>query len=399
MRKALLPSSLLPVLWLLVWLAVAVLLHGAAPASSALGRPALVPPHHTAALEAKAAWPFVLEAQGLIPQPPLTPTAHASNLLSLPNDPSYSLAAFWFAGSEEGAEDVRIVMSLWSRTSQAWTTPTDVVNRHTAGAALGKGLRRLGNPVAWLDQQQRLHLFVVATGMGGWAAGRVLHLQQAQAQSPLQADTLGLDVVGLLPLSWFWNISHLVRHAPLPLADGGMVLPVYFELGAKYPVFAWFSPLGEFQGVRRFTGRRNILQAAPVAVDASHWLAYLRTQAPNDRVAVLESWDAGLNWALQDDLPLSNTDSAIAALRLPQGSVVMARNPQEGYRSQLLWQHSPDGLHWSEATPLVQGEAGSEYAYPALAWQDDRLWVSYTHQRQGIAWQRWRLKTSAERQP
>lgn len=399
MRPSLLPSSLLPLIWLLVWLAVAVLLGLAQPASSDLGRPAALPIHNHAPLDAKTPWPFVLEAQGLIPQPPLTPTAHASNLLSLPNDPLFSLAAFWFAGSEEGGEDVRIVMSLWSRSAQAWTMPTDVVNRHTAGAALGKGLRRLGNPVAWLDQQQRLHLFVVATGMGGWAAGRVLHLQQAQPQTPLQADNLGLDVVGLLPLSWFWNISHLVRHAPLPLADGGMVLPLYFELGAKYPVFAWFSPLGEFQGVRRFTARQNILQAAPVAVDASHWLAYLRTQAPDDQVAVLESWDAGLNWTLQADLPLSNTDSAVAALRLPSGQVVMVRNPQEGYRSQLLWHHSPDGLHWSEPTPLVHGESGSEYAYPALAWQDDRLWVSYTHQRQGIAWQRWRLKTPAERQP
>lgn len=397
MRKSLLPSSLLPLLWLLLWLGMAVLLFGAHPAPSALGRPAALTTHAQTPLNDNSPWPFVLEAEGLIPQPPLTPAAHASNLLSLPNDPMFSMAAFWFAGSQEGAEDVRIVMSLWSRSAQAWTTPTDVVNRHTAGAALGKGLRRIGNPVAWLDQQQRLHLFVVATGLGGWAAGRVLHLQQTQTQSPLQADVLGLDVVGLLPLSWFWNISHLVRHAPLPLADGGMVLPLYFELGSKYPVFAWFSPQGAFQGLRRLTGRNNILQAAPVALDASHWLAYMRTQAPNDHVAVLQTWDAGLNWSLRDDLPLSNTDSAVAALRTPSGALVMVRNPQEGYRSQLLWHHSTDGLNWSEPHTLVQGPPGSEYAYPALAWQEDRLWVSYTHLRQGIAWQRWRLKTNPER--
>ncbi len=399
MRKALWPHSLLPFLWLMWWLGVAGLLWGSPPAPSAMGRPAATPVHATAPLDADKPWPFVLEAEGLIPQPPGTPAAHASNLLSLPNDPQFSLAAFWFAGSAEGAEDVRIVMSLWSRAAQAWTPPTDVVNRHSAGAALGKGLRRIGNPVAWLDREQRLHLFVVTTGMGGWAAARVLHLQQSQAQHPLQADALGLDVVGLLPLSWFWNISHLVRHAPLPLADGGMVLPLYFELGTKHPVFAWFSPQGAFQGVRRFTERRNILQAAPVALTGSHWLAYLRTQAPNDQVALVQTQDAGLTWSLQDDLPLSNTDSAVAALRLPSGSVVMARNPQEGYRSQLLWHHSPDGLQWSAPHTLVQGQAGEEYAYPALAWQDDRLWVSYTHLRQGIAWQRWRLKSSGERQP
>ncbi len=399
MNKALLPRSLWPLLWLMGWLSVAALLFWSEPAPSALGRPAALPTQHPNSVDAASPWPFVLEAQGLMPQPPLAPSAHASQLLSLPNDPLFSLAAFWFAGTEEGAEDVRIVMSLWSRSAQAWTLPSVVVDRHAAGAALGKGVRRLGNPVAWLDQQQRLHLFVVATGMGGWAAGRVLHLQQTQAQQPLQADALGMQVVGQLPLSWFWNISHLVRHAPLPLADGGMVLPLYFEMGIKYPVFAWFSPQGAFQGVRRFTARQNILQAAPVAMDGSHWLAYLRTQAPNDHVAVLESRDAGLNWSLHEDLPLSNTDSAVAVWRLPSGMLVMARNPQEGYRSQLLAHHSADGLHWSAPQPLVQGVPGNEFAYPSWAWQDDRLWVSYTHLRQGIAWQRWRLKTPTEQHP
>lgn len=395
MRRGLIPSSLLPVLWALLWLGIGWALYTASPMPSTAGRDAALGPTHATPVHSDT-WPFVLEAQGDIPQPTQAPAAHASNLLALPHDPHFSMAAFWFAGSSEGAEDVQIAMSLWSRSDQAWTAPQWVVHRQQVGAALGKGVRRLGNPVAWLDQSHRIHLFVVGTGLGGWAAARVLHLRQAH--SPLQAHTLDWDVVGNLPLSWFWNISHLVRHAPMPLADGGMVLPVYFELGAKYPVFAWFSPDGDFQGVKRFTGRRNVLQAAPVAINAQHWLAYLRTQGPDEQVAVIETQDAGLHWALQADLDLSNTDAAIAAMRLPDGRLVMARNPKEGYRSQLLGHVSSDGVQWS--TPhTLHGDSKGEFSYPAWAWQDNRLWLSYTNNRQGIAWQRWRPQTEAERKP
>jgi predicted neuraminidase len=40
---------------------------------------------------------------------------------------------------------------------------------------------------------------------------------------------------------------------------------------------------------------------------------------------------------------------------------------------------------------------GSEYSYPAMAWADGALWISYTDQRQRIAWQRWALNTPSDK--
>jgi predicted neuraminidase len=37
---------------------------------------------------------------------------------------------------------------------------------------------------------------------------------------------------------------------------------------------------------------------------------------------------------------------------------------------------------------LENGPLGHEYSYPAMAMADGQLWVSYTDQRQSIAWQR-----------
>ena len=385
MRKDYLPPSVRPVVWLLVWLLVGGCLSLRTGPNNPIGRPAALPASPS---PANASHTWVLEAQGLIGQPSKAPAAHASHLVALPDHPAYALAAFWFAGSKEARPDVRIAMSLWSRQQQTWTAPVWVVDRHSAAAVLGKGLLHLGNPVAWVDQQQRLHVFVVGTGLGGWAAARVLHLRQTSASSS-SAAAPAFDVVGQLPLGWLWNLSHLVRHAPLPLADGGMVLPLHFELGGHYPVFAWFSPDGEFQGLRRLTDVGQSLQPAPVAVDGKHWRAYLRTLAPRDKLQVVASTDAGQHWQLQPELNLSHRDSAVASLRLPSGEWMMARNPLERGRTQLLMHHSQNGLDWSPPITLAEGGSDSEYSYPTMVWSEDRLWVSYTHLRQGIAWQRW----------
>jgi len=394
MQKSWLPASLMPLLCFVIWLVVAVQLLMNAEPHNVIGRPAKTQststPEHS-----PSGW--VLEAQGQVPQPLLTPAAHASNLVALPNHPQFSLAVFWFAGSKEAQPDVRIAMSLWSRQQQTWTEPVWVVDRLSAGRSLGKGILHIGNPVAWLDQQQRLHVFVVGTGLGGWAASRVLHLRQPSADIDLSQAQF--EVMGQLPLGWLWNLSHLVRHAPLPLADGGMVLPLHFELGRHYPVFAWFSPSGEFQGLKRLSNLNRVLQPAVVAQDASHWQAYMRSLSPHDKVSLITSSDAGVHWSERQELSLSNQDSAVAVLKLSQSNTVMARNPYERGRSLLVMHDSVDGLQWSAPQTLVDGLPQTEYSYPSMSWADDRLWVSYTGMRQGIAWQRWRAEPAAKAKP
>ena len=132
--------------------------------------------------------------------PANTPAAHASSLLAMPPTHPAALLAFWFAGARESAADVQIAASQFDRATQRWSAARFVVNRHTVGAQLGFAVRRLGNPVAWLDPQGRVHLFVVATGLGGWAAARVVHLRQSRLGQDFSA--LSFDVVRVLPLSW-----------------------------------------------------------------------------------------------------------------------------------------------------------------------------------------------------
>jgi predicted neuraminidase len=336
-----------------------------------------------AALSANTRWQRA--AHGDLPMPPDTPSAHASSLVALSASHPSAVAAVWFAGSRESGADVQIAYSSFDRRSRAWKPAQFVLSREALGQQLGYGVRRLGNPVLWRDGQDRLHLFVVATGLGGWAASRVAHLMQVNA--PNTSETPVFRAQPTLPLSWLWNTSHLVRNAPLPLADGGMALPIYFELGIKYPMLVRLSKDGHFQGLTRISARRNLLQPALAPVSTTHWLAYMRMQGGAKRVAVAESHDAGRHWTDLPDLSLPNPNASVAALRLGKG-LALAFNPSTQGRQSLSLATSGDDLYWQTAATLEDGNLGDEFSYPALAWADDALWVSYTNRRQRIAWQR-----------
>ena len=358
-------------------------------------------------LPARAAWPALAAAQsqlqseplqrigqGVIPMPPDTPAAHASSLLPMPAASPDALLAFWFAGTQESAPDVGIAASGFQRASGQWRAAHFVVDRHALGRHLGFAVRRLGNPVAWLDAQGRVHLFVVATGLGGWAASRVVQLRlNFKPNWPLaladKAQTaINFDDARVLPLGWWWNISHLVRAAPLPLQDGGMLLPVHFELGLKYPLALRFDAQGAFKGMVRISARRYLLQPTLLMQDETRWLALMRDQRTEGRVTVAQTQDGGQHWQDLPDLDLPNPDASVAALALQPGQLWLAHNSSPHSRQWLDLSHSGDGQRWQLAQRLMQGSGSDEYSYPALAWADESLWVSYTDQRQRIAWQR-----------
>lgn len=330
--------------------------------------------------------PLTLLARGAIPMPPDTPAAHSSSLVSMSKDSPYSLLAFWFAGSRESAPDIGIAASAFDRHSQSWVNARIVVNRDELGQVLGFGVRRLGNPVAWLDSEHRLHLFVVATGLGGWAASRILHLKQ-KSSGPGFND-LGFEPVRVLPLAWFWNTSFLVRTAPLPLEDRGMVLPVHFELGIKYPVSLRFGEKGEFLGMVRMSKRTHLLQPTLVMQGERQWLALMRDQRSPGHVGVAQTLDGGQHWQDLPDLSLVNPDASVAGLGLSPGFMVLVYNGSANSRAQLDLSQSADGKDWSLLHSLAHGNGTDEYSYPALAWAEGSLWVSYTDQRKRIAWQR-----------
>lgn len=329
--------------------------------------------------------------RGPVPMPQGMAAAHASNLLAMPPGHAAALTVFWFSGDRESGPNVQIAASQYLRATRQWTPARFVVNRFVVGDQLGFGLRRLGNPVAWMDGSGRIHLFVVATGGGGWAASRVLHLRQSSAGQAL--DELAFAPVRVLPLSWLWNTSHLVRNAPLPLVDGGMVLPVHFELGIKYPLALRFDREGAFQGMARISQRPHWLQPALVQQSEYEWLAFMRDERPEGKVGVARTLDGGRHWSDLPDLALDNPDAAVAALGMGAGQMLLAHNASVASRGTLDLSGSSDGRTWARIQTLEHGKPDDEFSYPALLWLDGSLWVTYTVDRQRIAWMRLHTST------
>jgi hypothetical protein len=368
---------------------------------------------HTAA----ACTDYQRQTHERLPMPIRDKSAHASTLIALPasHPLGAGLAVFWFAGSKEGAADVHIVGTWRTRSrSPHWQPPQVVVNRQDLQRSLGMGIRRLGNPVAWVDGQHRVHLWVVGTGLGGWAASRLIHLIETE---PFVFEPE--SVLPLAPLVPFWGTSHLVRNPPLPLSDGGAWLPVYFELGNTYGLALRLDAKGHMQAIRPLTAKTDSLQPSLVALSPTHWVAFMRDHGPAQQVHWSQTQDAGAHWQDGASPLLSNPDSALAAVRLNASEVWIANNPDPEGRSILRWSiwnlfKDPQARALRHrvivSAPVTQVQIQTqthtqipspppktphEFSYPSvvlensLAMSCPGLWLSYTDERQAIAIEKW----------
>lgn len=335
------------------------------------------PPRHGAASPPAAGHMTLRQrSASLIGMPPGVPSAHASALAALPGD---EMLAFWFAGSRESGPDVQIYTAHWA--GGAWGPPRPVASRATLGRALGFAVRRIGNPAAWVARDGTVHLYVVATGLGGWAASRVVHLVSRD-----RGDSYAVRRV--LPMSPLFNTSVLVRTSPLGLVDGGWWLPAHFELGNKYPLLMSFYPDGEPRWIARIGERTTTLQPTVAAVSRHEVRAWMRDISDEQRVQQAISRDGGENW---EDLPateVANENSSVAALRLREGGFVLLHNAGDddnGARNVLRLSVSDDARRWTPAFDVVAGQPLEEYSYPSVQQLGDELHVTYTHRRRAIA--------------
>ena len=306
--------------------------------------------------------------------PTAAPSAHAATLAELPDG---RLAAAWFAGTREGAADV----AVWFATLDAgvWSTPQAIATREGTAAATLAYVRKIGNPVLYAEGD-RLHLWFVSVAIGGWAGSMLNHSVSGDGgrtwAPPVRLQT-----------SPFLNISTLVRAPPLPLADGGLGLPVYHEFIAKYGEWLRLAADGRIVDKGRMALDRRALQPAVAALDERHALAILRDGGPAPgRIRSATSDDGGRQWTAASALPLPNPNASVAMLRLHGGHLLIAGNGASNRNELLLWISDDAGKNWRPA-PTVESvaDAEAEFSYPALLQaRDGRIHLAYTWRRQGI---------------
>ncbi|MEC0141615.1 exo-alpha-sialidase, partial [Paenibacillus macerans] len=107
-----------------------------------------------------------------------------------------------------------------------------------------------------------------------------------------------------------------------------------------------------------------------------------------------DSPDGGLTWSEAYPTGLPNNNSGLDVARLDDGTLVLCSNPvgaNWGPRTPLTLDISRDnGLTWRREAVLEDGEG--EYSYPALIVHGGILYLTYTWNRENIAFVRLRWK-------
>ncbi len=306
------------------------------------------------------------------------PSVHVSSLAELPEE---RLAAAWYGGSREGARDVALfVATRESGSTNGWSTPRALVTATSAGEETFRYVKKVGNAVLFAGTNGSLHLLYVTTGFGGWSCSSLnLKTSPDGGRTWTRSRRLGL--------SPFLNVSELVKNAPVPLADGGFVVPAYHELVGKFSELLWLPPDADGDVVikTRAFGGRTAFQPALVPTSETNALLLARAAGAVAQIHAARTSDGGNTWSPLAAIDLPNSNSGLDAIRLSDGRLLLAFNDSSLARDNLrLAISADDGATWQRAATLA-AEAGAEFSYPTvLQTSDGRIHVTYTWKRRGI---------------
>jgi predicted neuraminidase len=291
------------------------------------------------------------------------PSVHSATAVELPDG---TIRAFWFGGSREGASDV----AIWSadRVGDAWSAPRVAVDRGLVAHGTRRYVRKLGNPVAYVDPQGRLHLFVVSVSFGGWSGSSVNHLAYGHDGT--------VTSVNRLVASPFLNLGTLVRGAALPGPRGEILLPAYHETVKKFPLLLRIRD-GRVVGRDGPAVRGDLFQPSVVTSDGGQMDLFLRRGEGKEARVYHSHLDgaAASDWSVPVPIEVPNPNSGISALRLPGGDFLLAANPDPDSRENLVLFRAPAATGPWRRIFTVDSEAREadetdlprvEYSYPWL---------------------------------
>ncbi|MGE8413916.1 MAG: sialidase family protein [Pseudomonas sp.] len=268
---------------------------------------------------------------------------HSSSVTALPGG---DLMAVWFAGSREGAADVQVRSARFDAQSGEWGAEQVLATRESTRDGTGRYIRKLGNPVIALGPDQRLWMFYVSVSVGGWATSAI---------NLMVSDDLGRSwsAPRQLITSPFFNISTLVRAAPVFHADGAIGLPVYHEFMGKFAEYLYLSADGAVIDKFRISRGKHSLQPTIVPLDERRAVAMLRYAGDtHHKVLASRTEDAGQTWSEPYPLPPSNPNSSLAAVGTDHQGLLVALNDLQDGRFKLSLYGTDAGL--SQWRPLVE---------------------------------------------
>ena len=292
------------------------------------------------------------------------PSCHCASIAERPGG---GLFATWYAGSHEGAADVAIMCAIHG--GDRWSDPRVLFDPPG---------RPGGNTVVCRQGDQLWHFVDVIQDEGWDTAALYLLRSHDGGESWTEAQVFD-DEPGMM-----------VRHRPLQLSSGRLVLPAYDEKVWEGVCYLTDDGGETWRRSGRISAPTGAIQPAVIERTDGTLHAILRSDGEVTHAWECDSDDGGETWSRCVPSELQNPNSGADMVRLDTGETLVCFNDSPTQRTPLTLALSLDeGRTW-EARRNVESEPG-EYSYPTLMVADDgSVHLVYTWRRERIRWMNFR---------
>lgn len=304
----------------------------------------------------------VLEAELIFPlEGRPTPGCHASTIEQTTDG---QIVAAWFAGKDEGEDDVGIWVSRLE--NGMWSRPVEAAN----GVMSPQKRYPCWNPVLFQPKAGPLLLFfkVGPTPDGWWGE---MMVSEDNGRTWQGRRRLPPTVMGP------------IKNKPVQLADGRILCPSSSEhAGWRVHVEVTGPEDWEVIGPLNDPAKIGVIQPTILTYPDNRLQMLCRTRREG---FIAQSWstDGGRTWGEMSATTLPNPNSGIDAVTLRDGRQLLVFNNTPRGRTPLNVAVSSDGKEWTVVLTL-ENKPG-EYSYPAvIQTADGRVHITYTYLRKSI---------------
>lgn len=293
-------------------------------------------------------------------KPPFA-SCHASTITQTA---SGKLLCAWFAGTEEGALEVGIWLSV--RTTKGWSSPRLIARDCEAPC---------WNPVLFTAPSGEILLFYkVGPRPSSWSG--MITRSQDEGNSWNKEEDLPAGVLGP------------VKNKPLLLKDGTLLCGSSIETWHRWG--CWIDLTKDLGKTWSKSAPVNLKEDFFGIIQPTLFLGQpgkiclLARSRDTGAICSAISEDEGKTWTNAIPIGLPNPNAAIDAVRLQQGPVVLVYNHSSTERTPLNLAISRDGGEQWEPS-LILEDAPGEYSYPSIIQtKDDCIHITYTYNRTRI---------------
>lgn len=297
------------------------------------------------------------------------PYKHPASIAQLASGDFYIA---YYGGAGEYATDTAVYGSRQKAGETVWSPPAPIADTPH---------RSEGNAVVWQAPDGTVWLYYVVRYGKTWSTSRI------QAKLSRDGAKTWSD-----PITVAFDEGMMVRGRPLPLADGGHLLPVYHETGHDTEQLGpdsvslflrWDPKTLAWTESSRIGSRIGNIQPAVARVKGDFLVAYCRRgggygPTTDGYLVRSESKDDGRTWSPGVDSKFPNPNAAIDLLDLANGHLLLVYNHSMNDRTPLSVAVSTDGdKTWPHRRDIATGPG--DFAYPfAIQAQDGKIHIVFT---------------------